>query len=599
LTSPLTPGTPQQRMALAATQAWQRVEDPGAKYREIGADLLFYGSLTAASVAFPELAPRVAATARLLYPPLKAATSATAVEVDAKTPNLTADFTTKWVAWSYEQIRDNTEAGQAIGPYFSKLSDDDVKEDPSEKTPVRAVLAQIEAIRAETSSEAAAASSAALLNKFGEQAALQQHLSTSVDEIQKVLTSWKETAEPPSPPDVTGLRNVEGSFRLANYALQLAGNDDGARAAATIANAAGKVGDLVEKAADMAPMMLAAGYVGVALAVFSALQSTKSNGPPYEAIFAQLHRISDQIESLRKEMIETLGHIDARLGNLLVHSIELSKATLADVRSALIRINEIEGLLQNVLRDVAEASSVLSSLILADEDAKCIQISGDRKFVAPTDSFITCRDIYVNRAVRFARSSALTTSPTASEKFPHASHYERLRGLLGINLPNSEPPVPNPDIWHDGASKLLLLAQNFPQFVREIDYDKTTNTSLTIDPIVQAGKDILNFQYQLCARWSDDGKPSFTSAHLDQLFVAAMDLRRAVAKEISVQLETTGSVIRIEQDADQPFNHDWDFEFLRTGDSQNVAPTLVSVDHVQITLSGGEHGSDFGITKTR
>lgn len=330
-------------MALAATQAWQSVKDTDAKYREIGADLLFYGSLTAASVAFPEATPGVAATARLLYPPLKAAASAAlAVQVDAKTPNLTADFTTKWVAWSYEQVRDNTEAGQAITQYFSKLSDNDVNENPSEKTPVRAVLAQMAAASAERSSEEAAAATSAALLELGEQADLQEHISTSLDEIHQDLASWKEAAVRPSPPDVTGLRNVEGSFLLANYALELAGNDEGARTAATIANAAGKIGDLVEKAAEMAPMMLAAGYVGVALAVFSALQSAKSNGPPYDAIFAQLNRISEQIESLRREMLDTLGQIDARLGNLLTHNIELSQATLADVRAVLMRINEIE-----------------------------------------------------------------------------------------------------------------------------------------------------------------------------------------------------------------------------------------------------------------
>ena len=303
----LPPATAKERMALAATQAWQSVKDTDAKYREIGADLLFYGSLTAASVAFPEATPGVAATARLLYPPLKAAASAAlAVQVDAKTPNLTADFTTKWVAWSYEQVRDNTEAGQAITQYFSKLSDNDVNE-ILEKTPVRAVLAQMAAASAERSSEEAAAATSAALLELGEQADLQEHISTSLDEIHQDLASWKEAAVRPSPPDVTGLRNVEGSFLLANYALELAGNDEGARTAATIANAAGKIGDLVEKAAEMAPMMLAAGYVGVALAVFSALQSAKSNGPPYDAIFAQLNRISEQIESLPKRDARYLG----------------------------------------------------------------------------------------------------------------------------------------------------------------------------------------------------------------------------------------------------------------------------------------------------
>ena len=77
---PLPAATPGARMVAAAEDAWKRVEDPGAKFREIGADLVFYGGLSAAGTAPPGAAPEAIAFARVLYPPLKAAAAASVRE---------------------------------------------------------------------------------------------------------------------------------------------------------------------------------------------------------------------------------------------------------------------------------------------------------------------------------------------------------------------------------------------------------------------------------------------------------------------------------------------------------------------------------------
>jgi hypothetical protein len=590
---PLPAATPGARMVAAAEDAWKRVEDPGAKFREIGADLLFYGGLGVAGAALPGAAPEAVAVARVLYPPLKAAAVASVQEVSPKTPNLTADFSINWVAWTYEQVRENTEAGQAIGRHFPQLSDEDVHQDSSEKAPVVAAVTQLAALRAAAAAKSADEAAAEILEKQSKQYQLDEQISSKLEEVGNRVKALEQAAHPPPPPDVSGLRNAQGGFQLASYLLEVTGDSKGAQTAATFADAAGKVGDLIEKAASMAPMMLAAGYVGVAIAVFSALQSSKDGGPPYAAIFEQLRHISEQIESLRKDMLDALGKMDARLGNLLEHNTALSQDTLANVETALKRINEIQEMLEKILGRIAVESAAVNSLLLADEDARCIQVGGDRQFRAPPAGFITCRDIYVFRAANFSRSGASIAATAGPGLFPYAARYEAIRGALGIPLLD---PVPNPDIWHDGAAKLLLLAEYVQGFLQEMDYDKGSGESRTIDPVIMVGRDILNFRYQLFSNWPDGGKPQFTSAHADRLFTAAIDERRKVAQEISAELNTAGLGLRVELGNNQPINHSFEFEFLRTGAvdyAHNIAPALQSVNHVQMTFSGGDHGDGY------
>ena len=118
---------------------------------------------------------------------------------------------------------------------------------------------------------------------------------------------------------VRPVQNVASSLQLTSYLFSIGGNKDAARTIGGLANAADGVANLMQNAATASPMMLASGYVGVALTVYSAFQSSKEGPSPFPALFEMLGEISQQIEDLRRETANNTAALDAHLGSTAHH----------------------------------------------------------------------------------------------------------------------------------------------------------------------------------------------------------------------------------------------------------------------------------------
>ena len=135
---------------------------------------------------------------------------------------------------------------------------------------------------------------------------------------------------------------------LAGYLMQIGGKNDAAQVAFGMAGLVGKVGNLVEKAAEMAPMMLAAGYVGVAIGVVSLFSGTAKSDSPFPAIFEMLKQISRQIDDLRITLTNKLDRMDVRFGNLLNQTILLSEAIKGNADQIRAQLNTLTNQLTQV-----------------------------------------------------------------------------------------------------------------------------------------------------------------------------------------------------------------------------------------------------------
>jgi hypothetical protein len=397
-----------EKMERAAEKTYEAYDNSISRYREIGADILFYGSLAAGTALVPE-AGAIAAVAKILYPAAKALAKEEAARINNRTPNLEAEFTTRWVAWAYAQVRDGTEEGKVLEKYLPNLSDNDAKAESSTKTPVRAALAQLEAAEA-------GKLAGTVLEKLAKESKVQNEILGAMEQIKQDINDRKAAAREAAAraEKVRSIENVEGTFQMASYVLDIAGDSKGARIAAGLADSAGKVANLVQNAASMAPMMIASGYVGVAIALYSMFATQNDPGPPYGEMFKMLQQIMEQIERLRTEILDTLGKLDARLGNLLEKNIALSEAMLVDEQLVLERINELQKSLREVVRHIDRWGTLTIRVLLDQEDTSCIRYSGSRELLAPTD-FIACRTRYAQRASELARDPA------------YAEPYEGLR----------------------------------------------------------------------------------------------------------------------------------------------------------------------------
>ena len=588
------PASREEKIDRAAEAAYQDVQRAGIDAnRELAADALFSSTVTGAGLLYPELAP-VAAVAQVLYPAAKGAALNNIHALDNNTPNLTADFTVQWLAEAYALKREGGAEGQAISKHFAEFSDNDVTLDSSQKTAVKAALAEANAI-------SAAGSSAKALKALASQTNFQQNVTDALEILKVDVANRRAEAAAAAVEKAKrdaikqSLGNAEGSFLLASYVLDLGGDKKAARVATTFADSTSKISNLVTNAAEMAPMMLCAGYVGVGIAIYSALQSTQERGPPWAAIFAMLKQISDQIEALRTEMHDTLGKLDARLGNLLEQNIGLSEATLANTRLTLDRINEVQHALQQTIQTVAIDNATIVAILWDAQDANCLQLTGNRRLIAPVAGFIVCRNFYVQRAVHLSRlgAQAGVISLDQGASSDRGDIYEDLRSELGVPVSTLKPPLANKDIWIDGASKFVLLADNFPKFVSEIDYSKADNQSLTIDPMTDIGRNLIEFRHNLVATESS-GVFTFDPVYLAKLISGGIELRRKLVKSIGAQIDQPGVLIQANAGVNQPINKDYDFEFLRSGSigyCPNVTPTISAVDRAQFAYSGGAHGS--------
>jgi hypothetical protein len=252
---------------------------------------------------------------------------------------------------------------------------------------------------------------------------------------------------------VFGLRQAEGSLLLAGYLMQIGGNNGSAQFAFGLAGAVDKVGNLVEKAADMAPMMLASGYVGVAIGVASLFSGASKSNSPYPAIFEMLKQISRQIDDLKVTLTNKLDRMDVRFGNLLHQTILLSEAIKGDTLRIQTQLNALSNKLNQVNVAIRDGQFATIEYLLSKDDDGCFQYSGDREPTPPLPNFKSCKSAYINRANVLSRSVLAPASVVSSAKpewgetdqlFPDGDQYEKLREALQIPSTLDGRPLANP-----------------------------------------------------------------------------------------------------------------------------------------------------------
>jgi hypothetical protein len=299
------------------------------------------------------------------------------VDRDPRSPNLDHDFTTEWAAWAYDQVRRGTPAGLALGPYVTKYQGIDPKKDNSSAQPVQQAADRLLIIRtSKTANEA--------LQRIGEVHDAQSAISNGIDAIKEQLDQ-RENAEATAAEKakqladrVRPVQNIAGSLQLTSYLFEIGGNRDAARTVGGLANAATGVANLMQTAATAAPMALAAGYVGVAIAVVSAFQSAHEGSSPFPAIFEMLQRISQQIESLRAELSNSIAALDVRLSTMVAQTTILVDAVNYNVQQVQHQVSDLRILQDSYNIDNAQRVALLVGLIQGQEDRECFQWTGDQ-----------------------------------------------------------------------------------------------------------------------------------------------------------------------------------------------------------------------------
>lgn len=302
---------------------------------------------------------------------------------------------------------------------------------------------------------------------------------------------------------VRDLQDARGILMIAGYIMSVTGDKEGARIANGTAEVIDKTSILVSQAANMSPMMLAAGYIGLAIMASNLIQTANQPETPYPAIFQMLREISKQINDLRVEMLNTLGRMDNRLGNLSITNIALSEAILQNTNELQMKVNDLQGKLMEAQDSLTSQNTALADMFMSAEDRDCLRVRNGQ-LLEPQPDFLRCQDTYLYRSTEIAKNALTNTqlseksvswSAEAQSLFPFANRYQTLQSDLNI----AGTPVANPSVWFEAVSRYLLLVAKYPKFIDDIDLqsDGTNWQSATLDPMIRAGEGIRDFSRDL------------------------------------------------------------------------------------------------------
>jgi hypothetical protein len=340
-------------------------------------------------------------------------------------------------------------------------------------------------------------------------------------------------------------------------------------------------------------MMLASGYVGVALAVFSAFQSSKEGPSPFPAIFEMLERISKQIEDMKHDILNSIAALDARISSLVERVQVTADAINYNVQQVQRQISDLRATLQNLTADITQQLSSSADLTLRAEDRQCFQWTGDQTLLSLTrKEFINCRDVYIDRATFYAMDAVSPSLPASVATatfpqglFPFAGDYERLREeILGSSIANQKP-LANPAIWFRSTTLLMSLLQSNKSYLHDV-------TNQQLDLVIEAGDDIKHFIET--AAIEDDGV-HLREARFNSLIDRIAEVQTAILNKADRQIKNGPIAARVPGGASQLANIDHPYQMLSKQGlnfCQDVRPSLKSVENVTITRSGGSHGTD-------
>jgi len=345
----------------------------------------------------------------------------------------------------------------------------------------------------------------------------------------------------------------------------------------------------MENAATAAPMVLASGYVGVALAVVSAFQQSKEGPSPFPAIFEMLSRISEQIEKLRHEVANSIADLDAHLSAAIdVVSVKVD-SLIYDAQQVGRQLRDLRTTLGDVNAAIGEQLSNIAELILRAEDRNCFQWTGDQQLLPLSrKEFIICRDTYIDRATVYAAGASSPSAPASASTatipqatlFPFAEEYEQLREELGKN---SSSRLANPSVWYRSTTLLLVLVQSSSQYLRDI-------LDRQLAPVIKAGDDLRDFVQTLALDGTRLRQDRF-EAIINQIASTQNDILSKVERQ-----QKNAPVLANVSNGLQPDpNIDRQYRMLAAKGlkfCEKIRPTLSSVQNVSITRSGGCCGTD-------
>ena len=574
--------------------------------------------------------PTVAGAVKLLYPPIKEGVTQL-VERDPRAPNFDRDFTIEWATWAYNEVRKGSPEGLALSQYVLKYQDIDPRKDNSHTQAVQDAENHLLLITgAKDANEA--------VQKLHDLAKVQSEIGDGVKAIRDQLSKNAQDAAAATEAAksladrVRPVQNIAGSLQLTSYLFSIAGNEQAARTMGGLSNAASGVANLMQSAATAAPMALAAGYVGVAIAVVSAFQSSKEGPSPFPAIFQMLQQISVQIENLRMEVANSVAALDTHLSSMIAQNTIVAQATNFGVDQLRQGLTELGQMLEDVNKGIQQQVQSNSNLILNAEDRNCFQRTGTQELLPLTrKEFINCRDTYIDRATAYAVSGApsyslgsiSTTGLSGPARlFPFADDYETLRNDLHDSQVQVANPLKNPAIWFRSATLLMALIQNsssYPWCSTPADEEalatrpepatlpgrrrgalKTQGGCLSdiaapqLDPVIEAGEDIRKFVETIAVEKKDGG------AHLrKERFNLIVDevsaLQNAVLDKAAKQIENGAVPAVVPQGLSQAPNLDNPYQMLATKGLKfcdKVVATLKSVESLTGTYSGGAHGTN-------
>jgi hypothetical protein len=345
----------------------------------------------------------------------------------------------------------------------------------------------------------------------------------------------------------------------------------------------------------MAPAMLAAGYVGVAVAVFSAIQSTKESPSPFPAILEMLAQISKQVQSLRIDVMNRIGELDVKLSSMLDKTLTVANAIEYDTKMLRQAIGDLRKVLQVINNEITYQIATLGDLTLDAEDRRCFHWTGDQKLLPLNrDAFIECRDTYIDRATKYAyatnplssvsRGSIATASflsPTTL--FPFAESYETLRQDIAASEQENPNPIANPTIWFRSATLLVALIETSKDHFRDVAY---------LHPVIQTGSDIRRFRENIAI--ATDANRTLRVDRFLSLITKIFDVQFSVLNKVEQQIENGPIKADIPEGIAQAPNVDFPYQMLANGVNlcPGVLPRLLAVENVTITRSGGCCGTD-------
>jgi hypothetical protein len=552
-------------------------------------------SVDGLALAASARAPIAAATVKLLYPPTKEAV-AHLVDRDPRSPDFEQDFTVEWASWAYDQVQQGTPEGLALGPYVSKYQNVDPKKDNSSDKAVQEAKDRMVLIKTSKTANDA-------LSKIVDIQKTQTDMAAGIDDINERLANRaKEEADAAEKAKalsdrVRAVQNVAGTLQLTSYLFEIGGDKNAARTIGQLANAANGVSNLMQTAATAAPMALAAGYVGIAIAVVSAFQSSHDGPSPFPAIFAMLQQISQQIESLRAQLSNSIAALDTHLSSMLSQTNVTVDAINYNVQELQLQTAEIRRLIDDYNADNAQRIVEIAGLIQRGEDRDCFQWTGELKLLPLTQKeFIKCRDLYNDRATTDAKAKFSTESkdsiataslPRAVSLFPYSENYETLREDIRDSQADNPHYLVNPAIWFRSTTLLMALVQHSPEYLSDV-------TDFFVGPTIEAGDDLKHFVDSVALQ-NHDGIPSLRKDRFTTLIDQISTTQGNVLEKIKSQIDHPPIQAPVNKGLEQAPNYDKQYQmFAKKGlvFCKDVKPNLKKLENFTWAQPGGEHGTD-------